>query len=134
MHTPVAMPKDHSLPETRSEANSARAALLSEVLDIPAKLEKRTTKWFVIALVMLIFGMAGAALGYFQRQLLAMQVSYEGVRSENIALRDKLTDYLVNANISTTEALNRCTATLNETNLINRDVKALLQQLLLKRE
>lgn len=101
------MPADHNLPESRAEATEARQKVVDAVLDIPSRLEKKTLRWFVIFLVMLIFMMSAGALYYFQRQLMALQ-------SENAKLRDQLTNYLVVANTSTVGALDRNTIALNE--------------------
>lgn len=101
------MPADPSLPESRAEATVARATMLRQLLDIPTWLEKRSLRWFLILLLMVIFGMAGGALFYFQKQLMVMQ-------TENSKLRDQLTSYLVVANTSTVSALDRNTAALAE--------------------
>lgn len=101
------MPHDHSLPESRAEATSARAHMLRQILDVPTWLEKRSLRWFLILLLMVIFGMSGGALFYFQKQLMLMQ-------AENGRLRDQLTNYLVVANTATTGALDRNTAALTE--------------------
>lgn len=99
--------------------------MLETVLDLPSRLEKKTLKWFIIFLVMFIIIMAGGAVWYFQMQLKMMQ-------GENLALRDKLTDYLVTTNLATVSALDRCTAALREQTQTNRDVKEVLTQLLAK--
>lgn len=116
------MPADHSLPESRAEATEARQKVVDAVLDIPSRLEKKTLRWFVIFLVMMIFMMGAGALWYFQRQLMALQV-------ENAKLRDQLTNYLVVANTSTIAALDRNTVALNECSRIMVRMESTLDKL-----
>ncbi len=111
MHKNIAMPANPHLPETRAEATEARSKILETVLDIPSRLEKKTLRWFIIFLVMMIFLMSAGALYYFQKQLIAMQ-------SENSKLRDQLTNYLVVANTATVGALDRNSIALNENSRI----------------
>lgn len=116
------MPADHSLPESRAEATEARQKVVEAVLDIPSRLEKKTLRWFVIFLVMMIFMMGAGALWYFQRQLMALQV-------ENAKLRDQLTNYLVVANTSTIGALDRNTIAMNECSRIMIRMESALDKL-----
>lgn len=116
------MPRDHSLPESRAEATEARAKVVEAVLDIPSKLEKKTLRWFVIFLVMMIFMMGAGAIFYFQKQLMALQ-------TENTKLRDQLTNYLVVANTSTIAALDRNTIALNECSRIMQRMEQQLDSL-----
>jgi hypothetical protein len=104
---PTAVPHDHSLPESRAEATEARQSMVRQILDIPSMLEKRSLRWFLILLLMVIFAMSGGALFYFQKQLMAVQ-------EQNAKLREQLTNYLVAANLSTVSALDRNTTALNE--------------------
>jgi hypothetical protein len=121
----AAMPANPDLPETRREATSARAAILTEILDVPARLEKRSLRWFVIFLLMMIFMMAGGALFYFQGQLMAM-------RAENSKLRDQLTEYLVVANTTTVGALDRNTAALAENSRVMHRMEQMLDAIALR--
>ncbi len=120
-----AMPTNLDQPETRGEAQADRHTLLGAMVDLPSQFEKKSMKWFIIALGMLVFVMAGGAVYYFQMQLKMMQ-------TENLALRDRLTDYLVTANITTVSALDRNTAALREETQTNRDVKEVLNRILAK--
>jgi hypothetical protein len=81
--------------------------MVRQILDIPSMLEKRSLRWFLILLLMVIFAMSGGALFYFQKQLMAVQ-------EQNAKLREQLTNYLVAANLSTVSALDRNTTALNE--------------------
>lgn len=117
-----AMPADPHLPESRAEATEARQKVVDAVLDIPSRLEKKTLRWFVIFLVMMIFMMGAGALWYFQRQLIALQ-------TENTKLRDQLTNYLVVANTSTVGALDRNTIALNECSRIMHRMELSLDRL-----
>lgn len=85
--------------------------MVRQLLDIPTWLEKRSLRWFLILLLLVIFTMSGGALWYFQQQLINMQV-------ENTKLRDQLTNYLVVANTTTVGALDRNTTALNENSRI----------------
>jgi hypothetical protein len=101
------MNPDHERVETRAEALADRKNIIRTVLDIPSMLEKRSLRWFLILLLMVIFGMGTGALFYFQKQLM-------GVQEENVKLRDQLTNYLVVANTATTGALDRNSTALSE--------------------
>jgi len=81
--------------------------MVRQLLDVPTWLEKRSLRWFLILLLLVIFGMSGGALFYFQKQLMMMQ-------TENVKLRDQLTQYLVVANTTTVGALDRNTLALTE--------------------
>lgn len=116
------MPANPDLPESRAEAMTARAGMVREILDVPSMMQNKPLRWFIILLVMMIFAMSGMALLYFQRQLTAMS-------TENLALRDRLTDYLVTANNGTLGALNRCTEALNDNARVTRRVEQLLDRL-----
>lgn len=136
MHNPHPMPADRDKPETRAEAQADRATLLGAVeaaIDVPTRLERKSIKWFLIALVLFCFGMAGSAVYYFQGQVADTRREMLEMRKENTGLRDQLTSYLVSANVSTTGALDRCTAALREQTETNRAVKEVLSQMLAKR-
>lgn len=122
MSKPTTMPHDRSLPESREEATSARAHMVRQLLDVPTWLEKRSLRWFVILLSLVIFAMSGAALFYFQKQLMSMQ-------AENAKLRDQLTNYLVVANTTTVGALDRNSAALAENSRVLHRMEAQLDAL-----
>jgi hypothetical protein len=116
------MNPDHERVETRAEALADRRNILRTVLDIPSMLEKRSLRWFLILLLMVIFGMATGALFYFQKQLMVVQ-------GENVKLRDQLTNYLVVANTATTGALDRNSTALSENSRVMHRMEQQLDRL-----
>lgn len=131
-----AMPLDHSLPESRDEANTARqtntSQIIGTVLDIPERLAGKNAKWFIIFLSMLVFFMGAGALFYQQKQMSEMRAEAISIREESNLLRKQLTDYLVVANVSTTSALDRNTAALAENSRIMHRMEAMLDVLAAK--
>jgi hypothetical protein len=109
---------------------------IEHVIDLPSRLEKRSARWFIIFMGMMIFSMAGAAVYYLMRDVQEM-------REENNELRSKLSTYLVEVSRSTAGvlstaglAMDRCSAALREQAQTNRevaqsnkDVKSMLAQL-----
>jgi hypothetical protein len=117
-----AMPADPDKPESRREATAARASVVRQILDIPSMLEKRSLRWFVILLSLVILAMAAGALFYLQRQMMALQ-------ADNVILRDKVTNYLLVSNVAMTAAMDRNTTALNENSRVTHRVEQMLDAL-----
>lgn len=134
------MPDNPELPESRAEATTARGHIKELITELPSKLGRWPLQNHVILLIMIIFAMGAGALFFQQKQMSedrmrnAKEVSElraesAALRVESNMIRDKLTEYLVTANVSTTGALDRNTIALAESNRIMHRMEVMLDAL-----